>query len=231
MVRRWRGVLAAIIILGVGVGFVIWRLMDVAPSWYAPPNAADQSVIDLADRVEYRLVQETQRIRPAQDDRWSLRITDAQINAWLSARLSKWIMHQTGSPWPAEVGTPQVNFSPRGISITLPLMHELKTRYVTVRVKPTIQSGTLRLELQRVAIGRVGLPGEAVANLLQTIAESAPGAMDHPQIKTTLDWLDRREHIDPVLELEDGRRIRLLNIRLDHGSVDVTAQTLPRDQN
>jgi hypothetical protein len=84
----------------------------------------------------------------------------------------------------------------------------------------------LQLQIDRAALGRVGLPGEPLANLLQTLSQAAPEALSHPQVQSLLDLLSQRRQVTPIFELEDGRRIQLLDVRLGEGVIDLTVLTV-----
>lgn len=233
MLRRRRrrrfillALLEAVAIAIVIAALVLWRLTWTAPDWYAPPNPSDQAIINLADTVEYRLVEEAQKIRPPQADHWTLRVQESQINAWLSARLPKWIAHEGDITWPPQLGTPQIRIQPEGISIALPIDRNGSSRTIVARLKPAMAGEMLVFRIDRLALGRISLPGEPLANLFQRLTAAAPQAADDPRIKTALDLLSRGQGVDPNLKLQDGRRIRLINFTLGEGRIDLIVQTL-----
>jgi hypothetical protein len=223
-IHRWR-ILALVVLLALGAAAALWQMSRVPPAWYRPPPRHDPKVAEFANQVEYRLVQEAQKIREPDHDVWTLRVREEQINAWLATRLQAWLEHE-GQRWPDQLGTPQTSIGREAISLALPLIGAARTRYVTAKITPVIENGELRLELHRVALGRVSLPGEPLANLLAAIADAAPQAMELSHVNTAVDWLRRREGIDPVIELADDRRLRILDLQLDDGWIDITAQTL-----
>ncbi len=111
--RRIAGGLA--LVAGVAaVAALVLRAALAPPAWYAPPTADDAEAVRLAERVEYRLAEELQRVRPTAEP-WSVRLTDAQVNAWLALRLPAWVRQETGRTWPAHVGPPQVRTRPSGL--------------------------------------------------------------------------------------------------------------------
>ena len=226
--RRVR-VITVIALLLIGGGVVLWQLSRVPPRWYEPPPANDPKIAELADRVEYNLVQQAQQIREPEHETWTLRVRDEQINAWLATRLRQWVEHE-GQHWPDHLGTPQLSIDHHAIAIALPLIGAKRTQYITAKITPVIEDGHLRLELRRVALGRVSLPGEPLANLLDAIADAAPQTLDLPYMRTALDWLGRREAIDPVIDLADDRRVKILGLQLDDGWIDITAQTLDENE-
>jgi hypothetical protein len=199
----------------------------IAPAWYAPPAAHDAAASELADRVEYGLIQQAQKVREPQEETWTLRIRQDQINAWLATRLRKWIEHEGGS-WPARLGTPQVEIDGGALSIAVPVLHNSSPRFIVARILPEIENQRLQLKLDRVALGRISLPGEPVANLLKLIGDASP--RDTPQIENILGALEQRDAIDPRFRLSDGRRIELLKLRLGDGLIDITAKTLERSE-
>ncbi len=226
MSRPRRIGLALLILLGLAALW-LWHLSTLGPAWYAPPNPHDQTVIALADTVEYRLVEEVQKLRPAQDNRWTLRVRQQQINAWLAARLPKWIAHEHGSEWPSKLGTPQVRIEADGLSVALPVIEGGGQRIFVARIIPQLADGQLKVQVERIAVGRIGLRGESIANLLAMLADHAPQLMDDPQVRSIIDALEQRDSIKPEFELSDGRRIQLLNMRLADGWIDFDVVTLP----
>jgi hypothetical protein len=224
MIKR-RIILLGACLLLTGGAAIAWRMTRLTPVWYAPPNAAEASVIDLADRVEYRLVQEAQQVRPV-DDSWTLRIREEQINAWLSARLKKWIERERGSSWPDQLGTPQVRIEQDGLNVAIPLMSGESSRFIVARINPEMDSGRLRVRLSSVALGRLSIPGAPLAILVNALGEALPALLPERKSADALDWLGSGEAIDPVFDLADDRRIRLIGVQLADGWIDLTARTL-----
>lgn len=225
--RRIRRYLLALLIVIALAIFIVWRLSWAAPAWYAPPNPHDETVLALADTVEYRLVEEAQKVRPASSELWTLRVRQEHINAWLSARLQKWIAHDHDLEWPAQLGTPQVRIEPAGISLALPIGEGTHRRTLLARFTTVMNDGIIRVTVDRVALGRVAMPGEPLSNLLSALSKAAPDAFNNTQIKSLIDALSHDSQINPILELPDGRRIQLLDVRLNERWIDLTATTLP----
>jgi hypothetical protein len=202
-----------------------WRLTRMAPSWYAPPDPTSQAVLDLADRAEYRLIEEAQKIRPP--DEWTLRVEDSQVNAWLSARLPQWVRHDADFTWPESIGTPQIQTDGNGIRVALPLQENDASFVVTARLSPRLDDGRLFLQLDRLWLGRIGLPGEPLTRLAEFLEEHGGEEISALQIGDLLDVLAGRTPIDPIMSLADDRQVELMQIRLGPGRVDLTCRTLP----
>lgn len=209
----------------IAAGVVLWRMTCIAPAWYALPDAHDPQIAALADKVENRMLEEAQKVR-TDPQPWTLRVRESQINAWLSARLPQWIAHEQHSQWPEQLGTPQVKIDSQGISLAVPVQTGSRSRYIAARIRPQLIDGRLKLEIDRVALGRVVLPGEPLANLLRTLQGAVPSIAEDQKVRSALEILAGQRMVDPVTRLADHRKLRLLNLQLGDGWVDLTAQTL-----
>lgn len=224
---KWRRLFAVCFVLMVIGALVVWRLTRTPPHWYAPPNANDAAVVDLADQVEYRLLEEFQKIRDTPEP-WRLRIREEQINAWLATRLMDWIAHHEDLTWPEDLDLPQIRFQPDGISLAVSIEALGGNTVVVTRVMPHFDGGDLFVELDHYSVGRLSLPGESTNHLAKLIDRYAGStAMDDPGAQLLVRLFKGEERIDPVLTLADSRRVRLTNLQLESGSVVLTAHTLP----
>ncbi len=223
---RWMRRIALVLLLGT-VGFVIaiGTLTRSVPEWYEPPSAAAPEVVDLADRVEYRLVEETQKIRPA-EERWTLRVREPQVNAWLAVRLPDWIAHEKNMQWPAEVGMPQVHIGDDVISLALPIEVRGFQRVVVAHLVPRIEGRQLWLQLQGIQLGGISVPGDPIPVLTRLVQSGAAGKIDSGDWQRLVDILTGREPLEPVLQLSDHRRVELLDVRFTSGALDLTSQTV-----
>ena len=222
---RWTRRIALVLLLGgVGLVIVVGTLTRSVPEWYEPPSAKAPEVIELADRVEYRLVEETQKIRP-QEERWTLRVREPQVNAWLAVRLPDWIAHEKNLQWPAEVGMPQVHIGDDVISLALPVEVRGFQRVVVAHLVPRIEGRQLWLQLRGIQLGGISVPGDPIPVLSRFVQSGAAGNIDNDDWQRLVDILTGREPIDPVLELSDRRRIELLDVRFADGALDLTSQT------
>jgi hypothetical protein len=215
-------VLLALLVIG---GVVLWRVSRTPPSWYQPPDVRASAVNELAETVENRMVEQAQKVRP-RAEQWSLRVRENQINAWLAARLPKWIANQGDADWPADRSAVQVRLEPGAISIAAPIERGPSARTVVARIHPTLEPGGLRLNLDRVAVGRIALPGEPLANLLRIVEPMFPASFDFDRARTLMAMLDGTTLVEPEMNLADGRRVRLMALRIDEGVLEFTAQTL-----
>jgi hypothetical protein len=224
MRRLFRIALVVLALLVVG-GVVLWRVSRTPPAWYHPPDVRAPAVNELAETVENRMVEQAQKVRP-RAEQWSLRIRENQVNAWLATRLPKWIANQGEAEWSANRGALQVRFEPGAISLAAPIERGSSSRTLVARVQPTLESTGLRLNLDRVALGRIALPGEPLANLLRIVEPMLPASFDFDRARALMNVLDGTTLVEPEINLADGRRVRLMALRIDEGVLEFTAQTL-----
>ena len=223
----WRNLLLAVITIAVTAATVLWFTAHRPPRWWAPLEPADPEVRHLAERVEYRLIEEAHKARPANEP-WRLRITQEQINAWLAARLGEWIAHQRDLDWPQGLGVPQVTLEPTGPVVGFRLGGSDRPRYFAARIVTAFDTDGVRLHIDRLWHGRLRVPGDPIAIMNEMLGEYAdPAFLDDPETRRWLAILAGADPIDPVIELTDGRRVRITNIDCSTGWLILEGMTLP----
>jgi hypothetical protein len=126
--------LSGIVVVGIGV-YWVWHMSWQAPTWYRPPQPTDATASQWADDTEYRLLQQTRKVREPHET-WRLTLTEAEMNAWLATRLPAWIAHDAQVQWPEQIGTPQVLIERDGVSIAVPVTAKGVTRTVVAKLRP-----------------------------------------------------------------------------------------------
>ncbi|MHC4786327.1 MAG: hypothetical protein ACYTE6_10210 [Planctomycetota bacterium] len=229
LLRVWLpAALIPVVLLSAGA-LGLWRLTSMAPAWWSPPDPDDEQTTQLAERVEYRLAEETHKVR-AEPSPWWIEIRQDQINAWLAARLPAWIAHTHGIQWPAGFGLPQVSLEPGAVRVGLDLETEAGTRYVVAHLAPDIVDGELALTLDGISVGRLWLPGSSVGTVMDRLRHTEAGQfLDDPRLETLLEILDGDRRIDPTLTLSDGRRVRVLDVRCRSDALLLQAQTIAQE--
>jgi hypothetical protein len=214
-----------VVLLAAGA-FAVWRLSWMAPAWWAPVDPGDAQTAQLAERVEYRLVEEAHKDRP-EPDTWWIEVRQDQLNAWLAARLPQWIAHEHGVGWPADLGRPQVNLDEGGLSVGVNLETSMGTRYVVAHLAPTIADDRLVLGLKGLSVGRAWIPGAPLGAVIEQMRAAGVGDfLDDPGVAALVRLLDDRQSLDPTVTLGDGRRVRMLDLRCERGAVLLQARTL-----
>ena len=226
--RRIVVVLLALFVIG--VAFILWA-SNTPPAWYNPPDRHNAEAEQLADDFEYRLIEEAQKIRkPARQ--WTVRIRESHLNMWLATRLPQWIEHHHDMDWPPHLDTPQAHIEPDGISLAIDLRGDDSSHIVVARFMPSLNDGALSVRTTRLAVGRLAVPGDPAAKLAKRLrdARGDQSSKDESLVALVQRVLTGEDTLDPVFELSDGRRVRLVALQLHNGAMDATNETLANDQ-
>jgi len=231
---RWRvlyvgRVLLAVAILGAAGGLLLWQLTWVAPLKYRPPAEDDAQAIALAEKVEYRLIEEAQKVRKP-DDTWTLRVRDEQVNAWLATRLAEWVAHEQDIRLPNSVRRPQVAFDDDGVRLFLEIVlpDSDRPRVLTADIAPRVDDQGLWLTVEGVSFGMIPMRGKPVERIGRLIEQLAPeGSIDRPAMERAMDLLSGRRPVASDITLADGRHVRIMDLDHGNGFVDITSRTIP----
>ena len=193
-----------------------WWLAGLTPGWYQPVQPDNAAALALGETAEYRLVEEFQRIRPA-DDVWRLRIPEAAINAWLATRLREWLAGR-GGVWPQELGSPQVRITPTGITVGVSA-DAIGGRVGLLTLSPSIADGQLQLRPVG-GVGRlpIGIPTRLV---LPYIADEIDADNSIAFIHTLL----QGKSTPSTIPLVDHRAVRLHSVTLELANCVIEAST------
>ena len=205
---------------------VAWKLSWSMPVWWSPPQN-DGDVEAYADRVEYRMMEEAQRIRD-QREVWQLRIREEQINAWLATRLPKWVAHHHDLDWPEEIGRLQLHIGEERSSLAIEYFERDKPRVLVAHGRMYLDDGALCVVIEQVDLGRMPLPGRTIARVLERLESVAPDFLNSNQVRDVIDLVQDGSCADPGLSLADGRRVKLLELKPEDGSVVLTCRTAAR---
>ncbi len=219
--------LAALLFLAVIVVIVIlWVMTMMTPAWYAPPAADDAPAAELAQKAEFGLVENMQKIREP-GTIWKLRISDDAVNAWLAIRMAKWLAHEGHPPWPEYLGIPQIHTTPSGIIMAIELGSDAgASRIVGLQIEPEISmEGTMRLVIVGGLLGRLPVPAPP-SSLLQMVRDAATDGDESSALAAEylLDGVD----FSALTPLVDGRRVQIDEVQLENGSFVLVVRTLPR---
>lgn len=219
----------------VAIVVVVLVASSRSPAWYAPPPPDDPDATALAELVEHRLVEEVQRIRP-EEERWTLRVTEEQVNAWLATRLPRWIDGRPELAWPEGLGVPQVSIGADGVQLAAPWRPEGALGGVlhgVLRGRVRIDAGENGMPVVRVedlGLGAVPVPGGLPASAFEQVAESAAARDALAHLRAVLgapqplgDFGDE----DGTFPIADGRRLSIESVRFEERTLRVTSRTLP----
>lgn len=191
-----------------------------APSWWAAAHSGAPDAPALAERVERGIATELHRGRP-EGEAWSVALSAEQVNAWLTHRFPLWLANQRSRGAAVET-TPDIRaaFAP-GVA-RFAACAPGSSRIVSLALRPRQSApgngAGVRLE-PSFAIGRLGLPSGWVLPSIRDAAreESARAALDAV--------LEGDANGGLGIDLEDGRRVRLLSASAEAGRLVLTFAT------
>ena len=221
---RLAAFLGLILILGVSVG-ILWQLTRENPYWWSPIDLSDPKISIEAEQFEYSLIEQSHKIR-TKNEPWAIRIRDEHINAWLAERLSAWLTHDQNLNWPENVSVPLVRLSEDHISIAVELNFDQSARVITLEFEPIILEDELLLRVTGISLGRLTLPGTPVGKVAKWLNEAAPeGFFDDLRVSQLLELLLEGRAFMPIQSLSDGRKVRLVDIVCEDGSIVLKCNT------
>lgn len=256
---RLHAVTAGIVLLTAGCSAVLIGIgmAQEAPRWWQRADWERPEVGRSAEELENRLLSNVYHARsPAAVQRapgqslppgaaavgdqpvtWTIPVSAADANAWLNARLPKWIRSESETfEWPEQIEELQVEFRDDRILIGVKVRYADSSQYLSATLQPAIHEsdGSLWMPAQAVSIGRVPLPAS-------WFLSPQPTALAQEQIPEEIRELPETKSIakvfsgqipvtsKPIIKLADGRRVRLLSLTSRDGTLHVTCRTEPRE--
>lgn len=227
--RRWIIFAVVFVICAASAGLtalvVATLLARESPVWWRTVDARDEGVIDLAERVERAVVSAMHRARPDSEP-WTVAVTAAQANAWLNVKLPQWARSRdTG--WPREIAEVQTHFSGGriGVGMRLASGRAGSAPIVAATVEPIMRDGALWLTQPATVAGRLDLPAGWTINRLSSWLP--PEMRARSMTRRTLDALMQKGPVipDAAFRIEDGRRVRLVAVAVEHERLLLTFET------
>ncbi len=216
---------AALGLIGVGSLLLVqvWWMSGRTPSWWARAVEVGADAPERAGALERGFasaLHQTDRPTP-----WRVDFSERDANAWLADRLPRWLANQD-LEWPGALSTPRVRFERDRVTIGVALLHSggrVASVSFALRVR---DDGAVVLKHARAQIGMASLPAlpgrGAVTDLLRSAGH------DEDTLEATLLSALRGERAlvdDASLLLEDGRRVRLLDLSPQDGRLRLTLTT------
>ena len=196
--RAFLALLALVALAALGA----W-LSRSAPAWWSPVARDAPGALDAARALEQGIASETTRVRAAGEEEWSVRVRAADLNAWLGARLPRWLEHDRSLPWPEGVRGAQVRIDAEGIVLAADWNgFVVSTR---LELEPGAPGTPAMLRAASTSVGRLPVPFAA-----------GVGAWFVPELARPL-----------ALEaaLGDGRRLRVEGVEFADGEAIVDCVT------
>jgi hypothetical protein len=214
----WTILGGAMLLAGAGTGG--WWLVRAAPRYWTTVNAGDPEIRQRAAAVESFVSTQTTHVRPDME-RWSIELTQDQVNAWLATRLPMWLANQGVEQSVIEfVPSVLVHVGDEKVEFAAELKLNGKTQIVQFVYRAADGEGPepVRLTLEGVYAGRLPLPVDwTIEQIKQRLSARGREAAD--QLRSLL------ESIDLVLKLDDGRMVKVVDMALRDGKAILTCQT------
>jgi len=219
-------------------------LMRGAPVWWRTISPGDTRTTRVAQEVENGVVSALHEVRPTDErfeapdeghwrsEAWhaSLRAVDA--NAWLNTRLPKWFDSSSEeTSWPGDLAGVQVEFDHGKIHVGAEVLRNGRRRFISATLAPEVNAkGELWMRARTVRLGRLPIPPTWVLGGGGDVPaiRYVPGEFrDMPETRALFEaFIGLRPLLtDAVLQLEDGRQVRLLSLVPRDGRLEFTCRT------
>lgn len=200
-------------------------LAGATPGWWAERSVEDIDAALLAERVENGVATELHRGR-VQEAEWTVAISDEQANAWLAQGLPRWLRNRE-LEWADRA--PDVRASFEDGRIRVGARNGPGSRVISAAFQLRVdESGALWAQPSQLAAGSLRLPESwARARAREAIDRYAQDDSDRigEAIEGRAPIIDRA-----LIDLGDGRRVRVVEIESEPGRLLVTCVTeRPRD--
>jgi hypothetical protein len=241
--RRWIIAVGLVSCAGVAVAVLcVMALVQESPTWWRALCADDPVIMETARRLENGVFSELHYVRPSdpdldehdptwRSDDWTVSLRAPEASAWLTSRLPRWLTsYDEQVVWPADASQLQVAFVEDRIHVGIKVDVDGAPRVLSATLRPELDdSGAIWMRAGTVRIGRLGLPASWVLRDSKgVIAAYVPTEFQSLEETEGMFSAFRGEHplvIDPVLKLEDGRKVRLLALAAREGRLEITCRT------
>lgn len=243
--RRLIGVLVALAGIFVLLAAPAFWLANARPTWWptAPPDLAAATL--RARSLENGLVTLLTEVRPINratglSAPWSVAMHADDATAWLVARLPQWAAQQQHlGVWPAQIAETRAWFGPDALWLGARLRTNGTDQFIAARLEPEIRAdNALWLPARSISIGRLPLPAAIMfsragtgpgfaADMLGTDRQVPPALWQRPEALHATRAIASLEPLlaDPSIDLHDGRRVRLLSVRVEQGRLLLVCRT------
>ncbi len=234
-------VIAVISALGAGLLATGWALAASTPAWWTEnqPAGTAKSVDDqnlIATRLENAFITEATRARPTdpahpgRSEPWAVLIRESDMNAWLSVKAPRWLASPSGAvalpgnhrAWEASLAEARVKCRAGSLTLGVRLHTERTDRIVWLACTPSIRQGDLWLAAASLHIGKLQAPAGWVLES-KPAASGRGGGGGGDVLKAVLGTGPLVS--PPTLRLHDGRRVRLLDVRVEDAAIVLTCAT------
>lgn len=217
------GALLAVVLLLTVLGASVWLMVRQAPTWWRTIDPNDPQTQQLAQDIERGVSSMLSQRRPDEEP-WAFRITAGQADAWLNVRLPRWLRNQDEPiEWPPTLSQLQVHFDDDIVHLGLIQQLSGEGQILTAAIDPTLREGLLWCPVTTMGAGQLRLPA---ATLLAKLERSALEQAGDPEgVRDFFAVLRGERGVEPILELDDGRLVRLIDLHMERGVLVGTCVT------
>ncbi|VAX41129.1 hypothetical protein MNBD_PLANCTO03-1538 [hydrothermal vent metagenome] len=230
--RRW--------IIGVGVAVVLTAsvlvllsigLVRMAPAWWRTTHPDDPATIRAAEDIENDVVNVIYEVREAPAETWTVVLRAPDANAWLNTRLTPWLLNADAEfVWPEEISDLQVEFDEGLIHLGVRIDDGENSQILSATLRPFFDDkGALWVRAESAYVGRLPIPADWVVGRADAHWPDVLPArlLEEPLTRHLLGALTGKTPLaaDPVFDLGDGRRVRLLGLAPEQGKLRITCRT------
>lgn len=231
--------LAALLSVAVIAG--LW-LSRVEPVWWTGPAPAP----DAGERLQNSVINQLHLARPTapglpagepwRSDPWRVSMRSADVNAWLAQELPGWLANRSPPVrWPGEIESVRVEFEAGRVLVGAQVRHGGGSSVISASLEPAMrEDGSLWLTASWVKVGRLPAPGSwVVPRVREALRAAGVAAGPGPEAGGAEFMLRVLEGKEPLarcaeIRLDDGRRVRILDLEPRPGALWVTARTQQR---
>ncbi len=217
-----------VVLLSVATGAAGWLLARAEPEYWREVDRHDPAVVQRAKTFEQELERELGQIRP-EETSWELTLEQEELREWVATRMPEWLkdngVKQNLPPW---LEQPMVVFEDDELVVAGRVSYKGCSQIISVQLEPvTGPNGEVELRLAGAAAGRLPLPSGPLLDKL--VAHY--GSMDSVQAAAIRKVTKDLEHMPlPIVDLSDGRKVEITNIRLRSGVVVLECRTVNGDR-
>ena len=236
--KRKRAMLASGALVFIGavclVAAVGVSLSRSAPSWWIDVDKESERNIELANQVQNLSITYIHADHESVVDgvsQWPVKMTDEAANAWLNISMPAWFTKiSDGMDWPESISQVQIVFDSGTLRLGVRVRTEIGTRIYSCAIVPELRDdGSLWMKASTVSMGRLTLP----ASWMLRGAESHAAGYIPEQLRGTAEAEALFEKLTGQLplfdvaevKLGDGRRVRLLDLRVRDGTIITLFET------
>ncbi|MGA0871715.1 MAG: hypothetical protein ACO3SJ_02455 [Phycisphaerales bacterium] len=213
-------VLGFFVVLALAIGAGFWSART-PPTWFKPVPPSE-AVKERGWTVERRLAEEFSKIRN-EEPVWAVRVTEADLNAWLADRLRPWVEHR--GAWPEAIGATQVRLADGKVSLAVELVDLGSVAVLEAEPVASPEDGSVTLRWTSAGFGRLRLPWPDAGVRSAVLDRLLAGEAGSAELSALLDGLS----LPGAFDLPDGRRVSLLDAQIGDGEAVVGFVTAPRE--